>query len=469
MASESGYSNQKKLGPAQFKTIQPLGSNKFGASVASKALYEKTAQDAIVVSPILGATGQVEFLNVFYTGNAAIVDDVLRITSGTYINLELEIVKIIDVDNFYITPTVEWTDISGENAIIMAWVTNKANSDGSQIVVLPPIVGAATEAKQDTQILEAISTNTKLDTVIAKDFATAAKQDTLQIAINLLAKLTDTQPVSIATMPSTPVTGTFWQTTQPVSGPLTDTELRATAVPVSIASIPLGTGAATEAKQDTGNTSLSGIDTNTVNIPNVITTEGGAQPSHGVVVMGHTGAGVVRHILVENNGRQVTHVTTSVLPTGASTETTLAAILADTASLDLKDFATETTLAALSAKLPAVLGQTTMANSLAVTIASNQSALSVTQAALTPTFQEILNLTNSAQTFTAPAGAKWCKINTDDTNTANIRVKIGGTATTSSGVQFQPGRSEDYSAVGNISVICETAATNQKICVQFGA
>ena len=30
-----------------------------------------------------------------------------------------------------------------------------------------------------------------------------------------------TQPVSIATMPSTPVTGTFWQTTQPVSGTVT--------------------------------------------------------------------------------------------------------------------------------------------------------------------------------------------------------------------------------------------------------
>ena len=45
--------------------------------------------------------------------------------------------------------------------------------------------------------------------------------------------LTGTLPVSIATMPSTPVTGTFWQATQPVSGPLTDTQLRATAVPVS--------------------------------------------------------------------------------------------------------------------------------------------------------------------------------------------------------------------------------------------
>ena len=30
-----------------------------------------------------------------------------------------------------------------------------------------------------------------------------------------------TQPVSIATMPSTPVTGTFWQATQPVSGTVT--------------------------------------------------------------------------------------------------------------------------------------------------------------------------------------------------------------------------------------------------------
>lgn len=40
-----------------------------------------------------------------------------------------------------------------------------------------------------------------------------------------------TQAVSFSG--SVPVTGTFWQTTQPVSGPLTDTQLRAAAVPVS--------------------------------------------------------------------------------------------------------------------------------------------------------------------------------------------------------------------------------------------
>ena len=53
-----------------------------------------------------------------------------------------------------------------------------------------------------------------------------------------------TQPVSLATAPTTPVTGTFWQATQPISGtvtatgPLTNTELRLTAVPVSLATAP---------------------------------------------------------------------------------------------------------------------------------------------------------------------------------------------------------------------------------------
>lgn len=45
-----------------------------------------------------------------------------------------------------------------------------------------------------------------------------------------------------------------------VEGPLTDTELRASAVPISAAALPLPSGAATGAKQDTGNTSLASID-----------------------------------------------------------------------------------------------------------------------------------------------------------------------------------------------------------------
>lgn len=60
-----------------------------------------------------------------------------------------------------------------------------------------------------------------------------------------------TQPVSGSVTVSGTVTA---------SGPLTDSQLRASAVPVSAASLPLPTGAATSAGQTTGNTSLSNID-----------------------------------------------------------------------------------------------------------------------------------------------------------------------------------------------------------------
>ncbi len=50
--------------------------------------------------------------------------------------------------------------------------------------------------------------------------------------------LTDAQLRAVAV----PVSGTFWQATQPVSGPLTDTQLRASAVPISMsAALPAGT------------------------------------------------------------------------------------------------------------------------------------------------------------------------------------------------------------------------------------
>lgn len=101
-------------------------------------------------------------------------------------------------------------------------------------------------------------TGGNLEALAESDFATSAKQDTILAALaDLLAELAQkleaggsiavlnfpatqpvsgtvavsnlpaTQPVSIASMPSTPVTG-----------PLTDAQLRANAVPVSLASVP---------------------------------------------------------------------------------------------------------------------------------------------------------------------------------------------------------------------------------------
>jgi hypothetical protein len=127
-----------------------------------------------------------------------------------------------------------------------------------------------------------------------------------------------TQPVSIATMPSTPVTGTFWQATQPVSGPLTDTQLRATAVPVS------GTFyQATQPVSIAATVAVSGPLTDTQLRASAVPVSSASLP----------------------------------LPTGASTETTLAAV---------------------NTKTP-VLGQATMANSTPVVLASNQSSINIAE------------------------------------------------------------------------------------------
>lgn len=76
--------------------------------------------------------------------------------------------------------------------------------------------------------------------------------------LSVIGPLTDTQ-LRASTVP---VSGTFWQTTQPVSGTVAVSNFPATQ-PISAASLPLPTGAATAALQTTGNTSVGSIDTKT--------------------------------------------------------------------------------------------------------------------------------------------------------------------------------------------------------------
>lgn len=117
------------------------------------------------------------------------------------------------------------------------------------------------------KVISAPSTEAKQDAAIALLTAIAGYVDGVESALGLLARLTDTQPVSLASVPSHAVTG-----------PLTDTQLRAAEVPVSAASLPLPSGAstettlaallaktlaapATEAKQDTLKTAVDAVAT----------------------------------------------------------------------------------------------------------------------------------------------------------------------------------------------------------------
>lgn len=151
--------------------------------------------------------------------------------------------------------------LDGSNAFLKATVTagHALKTDASattqpvSAASLPLPAGAATSAKQDA-LLSALGSpmqeHTTLGSPVACKLVLADGSAFYDATGGGGGGLTDaqlratpvpvsgtffqsTQPVSIATMPSTPVTGTFWQATQPVSGPLTDAQLRASSVPVS--------------------------------------------------------------------------------------------------------------------------------------------------------------------------------------------------------------------------------------------
>lgn len=128
---------------------------------------------------------------------------------------------------------------------------------------------------------------------------------------------------------------------QAVTGPLTDAQLRAAAVAVAVASLPLPAGAATAGRQDTGNDSLASIDMTlasllaelqqklesggTVNVGNFPAT----QPVSGPLTDAQLRATSVPVNVDNFPATQPVSAAALPLPTGASTETTLASVLTE--------------------------------------------------------------------------------------------------------------------------------------------
>lgn len=202
--------------------------------------------------------------------------------------------------------------------------------------------------------------------------------------------------------------------------------------PVSMASSPLPTGGATSALQVSGNASLTSIDTKipalgqalaAASVPVVLTAAQLATltPLTSVTVTQATGTNL--HTVVDS----------SALPTGASTSALQTSGNASLTSID--------------GKTPA-LGQTTMAASSPVTIASNQSALPVSQSGTwtvtsNPSsisgFSSTGGSSSSQQSFAAPGSAKYLLVQGDPANTDSIR--FGSVSTSSTvGMVLAPGQ-----------------------------
>lgn len=104
------------------------------------------------------------------------------------------------------------------------------------------------------------------------------------------------------------------------------------------------------------------------------------------------------------------------------------------------------------------------AQTLRVVIATDQSTLPVTPGANTTGTFETGSI-SAVTTLTAPAGATGFIIQAEDTNTANLRFSSGAAASSTSGIQLQPGRSEQFELGANVS-ICPESGT-QKYSIQW--
>lgn len=194
-------------------------------------------------------------------------------------------------------------------------------------------------------------------------------------AVQVSGPITDAQlratavPVSVASVP-----------THGVTGPLTDTELRASAVPVSAASLPLPANAATSAKQDTAQTSLTSID--------------GKLPAQGQAL-------AAASLPVVLPAAQVSALTPPAAITGFALESggNLAALVSEVGATNETAPGSDTApagqngrlqriaqrLSSLIALLPSALGQAAMSASSPVTMASDQTPVPVGSSIAQPT------------------------------------------------------------------------------------
>lgn len=185
------------------------------------------------------------------TGNTSLATIAANIPSGlTVVSNRLEVdgsgvtqpVSIagtlpVSIASFPLTQTVNQASGADLHVDVDNFPTTQAISAAS----LPLMSGAATSALQTTGNTALTTINTTLGSPMQNSGGSVtANAGTGTFVVD-------------ASGHTVPVSGTFWQTTQPVS--------IASVLPVSVASLPLPAGAATSSLQTTGNTALTTINT----------------------------------------------------------------------------------------------------------------------------------------------------------------------------------------------------------------
>lgn len=283
------------------------------------------------------------------------------------------------------------------NVGTLAWIemTQPGGSGGA---------GDASAANQTTEIARLTSILANVDVALSTRTKPADQQHVIidsSASHAVTGPLTDTQLRASAV----PVSGTVT-----ASGPLTDVQLRASAVPISAASLPLPSGAATE----TGH--LAAIDTSTAKIPS----QGQALAAASMPVV--------------LTAAQITTLTPPAAITGFNLEATQLLVKAKTDNLDVAlstRLKPADTLAAVTAITnPVTVAQATPAN-LQATV--TQLALSKgVQGSTGVTTQDLKDAGRTSLIFYATAAAA----GTTGSETAITLTKAAGTGSTANAVSF---------------------------------
>lgn len=517
------------LDRALYATVQKVGNSRAAIEVIHKGYYDINS----------GATYTVEAGSddnlLVKTAHTFKVGDLIRFASTANNIQEFEIVidEIIDANTVKLAGYLSASLTAGDTYNALRAVSEKFAADGSTLATLstPPISYNRKAAGSTVQ------------TTVLEDLDTPANSRGLPVVIHSV----DGAPIvvnagdlsvsishandSVAIGDGTNLVGVTASNELKTHDADAKTELQAINTELDTQTTTLGNI----------DTSLNNIEADVDLIASTVVADGAAQPANGQLIGGHNGAGLFRHMKVSNTGEVIVEVATSALPTGAATEAkqdaeavligavTETAPGTDTASSGLNGRLQRIAqrITSLISLFPASIGQKTSANSFAVTIASDQSAVAVSDSssssintnigaqadavaatdtgtfslisltkkiaqnitamsaklpaalgattsaaslsvapatdavfstkpkALTNSYAEYLTLT-TVQTFTAPASAIGGKIMAQDSNSANVRYKQNGTATTTSGMQLQPGRSEDFTGGSDITVVSES-------------
>jgi hypothetical protein len=332
---EDNINNGKDLRKEQFITGQHVGSGRRALDTIPLGVF-------LVANDIIEAGSDNNLVNL--TAHGARKGDLLRINTSAngIIEFEVSVDEIVSANSFRLGAVLSAALATGDTVSILRPISQQMSATGATLATITPspiiynLDGVETEVNEDTVTpannrplpvklmgvngtlnltandLDISSSHTEDSIAIGdgvhlwdinasgeglvKDADAATGLASLLTELQLKADLSETQPVSVASLPLP--TGASTETTlaallvelalkadlsetQPVSlasvplptGAATETTLASLLTelqlkadlsetqPVSLASVPLPTGAATEAKQDTQITSLGNIDT----------------------------------------------------------------------------------------------------------------------------------------------------------------------------------------------------------------